>query len=818
MSSSLAEYEEIQRAAKERAEIVAKYDLGREEGAQIDPWEDPAFEVYHVTDRYGFIHDTALPKNMDAAEEKAKLVERERTTKWLKMLTQWEKYFPSEKLTRRVYKGIPDCLRGEVWSKLLNIPRVKAEQEGIYNKMRDRARTKSTSIRQIDLDVNRTYRNHIMFRERYGVKQQALFHVLAAYSVYNTEVGYCQGMSEIAALLLMYLNEEDAFWGLSQLFYGPRHTMHGFFIHGFPKLLRFQEHHDNVLKKFLPKIRKHMEKNEMYPTLYTIKWFLQCFLDRTPFHLTLRLWDIHMLDGDQLLVSMAYCIIKIHRRRILKMQMDELLTFFQSSLEKDFHYDNDTVIEQVQICMEELKKARMAIPMQPKTDIENPKLPFGLEIQPSVEQLIGRRSEETVDEHFRKNVPRQPGGKAAYLRRKNTGGSVSGGNNLLSTPEMTRSRGDTRSLHSRMSQYSIDDKSSYYDTATNSRLSLADFSGKTSAPSSRTSFGESSEMGSMTGLGHGFTTPVDLDDVGVEVATPTTPTNPPMPSDQYASNSPPAIMSQSYEMPRSSSSYDHPSSMRQSTSLEMSPRRMVTTFDSNPRVITSHEYTAQQRAGRVVPKSSASYDNGLKNATPTNYHQMKGSRSYEADRRVGNITPRPTASHEQQVDMARANSRGPSSPHHVTVINHTSLPVTIANEQKPAHTDDNDSTKSPAGSTASDYDNMNGMYDMDTEELTRGDGGFTFPTSKSDGFVSSSHAEEMLVLNGHDGRMSTQMKMTRTENDIQRAQVRDHRMQRNVDYQNGYEVEQQNSYQVSQTSTSQTRAVYTKVVDKTSYL
>ena len=33
-----------------------------------------------------------------------------------------------------------------------------------------------------------------MFRERYNGRQQALFHVLAAYSVYNTEVGYCQGM------------------------------------------------------------------------------------------------------------------------------------------------------------------------------------------------------------------------------------------------------------------------------------------------------------------------------------------------------------------------------------------------------------------------------------------------------------------------------------------------------------------------------------------------------------------------------------------------------------------------------------------------
>lgn len=39
-------------------------------------------------------------------------------------------------------------------------------------------------------------------------RQQALFNILSAYSMYNTEVGYCQGMSQIAALLLMYMNEE----------------------------------------------------------------------------------------------------------------------------------------------------------------------------------------------------------------------------------------------------------------------------------------------------------------------------------------------------------------------------------------------------------------------------------------------------------------------------------------------------------------------------------------------------------------------------------------------------------------------------------
>ena len=55
--------------------------------------------------------------------------------------------------------------------------------------MRKLARLWSPDLRQIDLDVNRTYRDHLMFRERYGLKQQALFHILGAYSVYNAEIG-----------------------------------------------------------------------------------------------------------------------------------------------------------------------------------------------------------------------------------------------------------------------------------------------------------------------------------------------------------------------------------------------------------------------------------------------------------------------------------------------------------------------------------------------------------------------------------------------------------------------------------------------------
>ncbi|XP_075408504.1 USP6 N-terminal-like protein [Tenrec ecaudatus] len=360
--------------AQERAEIVAKYDRGRE-GAEIEPWEDAEYLVYKVTDRFGFLHEEELPYH-NAAVERQKHLEIERTAKWLKMLKGWEKYKNTEKFHRRIYKGIPLQLRGEVWALLLEIPKMKEETRDLYSKLKHRARGCSPDIRQIDLDVNRTFRDHIMFRDRYGVKQQSLFHVLAAYSIYNTEVGYCQGMSQITALLLMYMNEEDAFWALVKLFSGPKHAMHGFFVHGFPKLLRFQGHHEKILNKFLSKLKQHLDSQEIYTSFYTMKWFFQCFLDRTPFTLNLRIWDIYIFEGERVLTAMSYTILKLHRKHLMKLSMEELVEFLQETLAKNFFFEDDFVIDQLQISMAELKRAKLDLPEPGKED-EYPKRPLG---------------------------------------------------------------------------------------------------------------------------------------------------------------------------------------------------------------------------------------------------------------------------------------------------------------------------------------------------------------------------------------------------------------------------------------------------------
>uniref|UniRef100_A0A3Q4HBK3 Si:ch211-288d18.1 n=1 Tax=Neolamprologus brichardi TaxID=32507 RepID=A0A3Q4HBK3_NEOBR len=300
---------------------------GRQGGVEIYPWEDADYSIYKVIDRFGFMHEDELPAPT-AHEEKLKQQEIERAEKWLKMVKKWDKYKNSDRMVKRVYKGIPLQLRGRAWALMLDVDRAKKENEGKY-----------------EVFIH-----------------QALFHVLSAYSVYNTEVSYCQGMSQIAALLLMYMNEEDAFWALSQLLTNQKHAMHGFFVPGFPKLQRFQAHHDQIISKLVPKLKKHLDKEQMSAGIYSTKWFLQCFIDRTPFTLTLRLWDIFILEGERLLTAMSYTILKIHKKRLLKMSLEELREFLQERIAQTFFYSDDMIVEQLQASMAELRKMKLDLP------------------------------------------------------------------------------------------------------------------------------------------------------------------------------------------------------------------------------------------------------------------------------------------------------------------------------------------------------------------------------------------------------------------------------------------------------------------------
>ncbi|BHF78049.1 hypothetical protein SprV_0602115900 [Sparganum proliferum] len=262
---------------------------------------------------------------------------------------------PFEELTRRVFKGIPPPIRTMMWPKLLRVK--QAMRPNVYKTMLNYAFDTSTDIRQIDLDINRTFRSTTFFREAFGPRQQALFNILSAYSVYNSEVGYCQGMSDMAGMLLIYImDDESAFWALAQLLNGPKHKMHSLFVRDFPGLKRFFKHHEKVLQVLLPSVHKHFQEQDLETCTYALKWYMQCFLGRLPISLTLRVWDIFLLEGEKILVAMAYNILKMHHKQLLLMDQAQIISFLQDDISKDFRFDDDDVIDSLKDRLEELRR------------------------------------------------------------------------------------------------------------------------------------------------------------------------------------------------------------------------------------------------------------------------------------------------------------------------------------------------------------------------------------------------------------------------------------------------------------------------------
>ncbi|CRK98358.1 CLUMA_CG011718, isoform A [Clunio marinus] len=396
--------DELKRANQERQDIVKKYVLGRKqldklEGNNINKWEDPDFGLYYKIDRYGFIHTEALSREFDENEKKEKEVEIQRAQKWLKMHKSFEKFrnYNREKLQRRIFKGIPDKLRGAIWLKLLQVEKQMKDNPGVYNKMLNLAYNHSTDIRQIDNDINRCFRDHEYFRERYSTKQQQLFNVLSAYSMYNMEVGYCQGMSSIVGVLLFYLNEEEAFWALHALMIEKKFAMHGLYIVGFPKLMRLLTHHDKILMKFLPKLKKHFDKQNLDAVLYSLKWFFVIFVERIPFSLCLRVWDVYLLEGERAVTAMAFTILKLHATKLLKLKdMDAITDYLQYKLNKNFGYSDNYVIKSLETSIIELRGKRMDLP-PPANDVEFPKCEMGQFIEPTIEKKLGLRAECFTD-------------------------------------------------------------------------------------------------------------------------------------------------------------------------------------------------------------------------------------------------------------------------------------------------------------------------------------------------------------------------------------------------------------------------------------
>jgi hypothetical protein len=196
----------------------------------------------------------------------------------------------------------------------------------------------NVDLHQVDLDINRTYRNHVMFWERYGLKQQMLFFVLGCYMLYNPSVGYIQSMAGVAAMLLMYFDEERAFWSLHRLISDTKYDLASCYAEGFPKLLQEWRLHSSLIQLFLPSLYKKMKNENLNPSDYSSRWFLNCFQEKLPFCIVVSLWDLFLFNGYIAITISALAVVAYLKEHLLTLDYNQALLLLSHKL-VDYNFD-----------------------------------------------------------------------------------------------------------------------------------------------------------------------------------------------------------------------------------------------------------------------------------------------------------------------------------------------------------------------------------------------------------------------------------------------------------------------------------------------
>ncbi|XP_052825094.1 TBC1 domain family member 1 [Octopus bimaculoides] len=226
------------------------------------------------------------------------------------------------------YEEITPCLKEvtKVWDSMLNNSNRKETQ---FDK-----KILIDCIKQGYLNISftrRTFPKHPYFRTQLGPGQLALFNLLKAYSLIDQEVGYCQGLSFIAGMLLIHMDEESAFHILKYLMFNmglrnqfrPSMTALQIKLYQLTRLI-----HDNHRDLY-----EHFEEHEIVPTLYAAPWFLTIFASQFPLGFVSRVFDLIFLQGIDSIFKVALILLGDHKQLIMHCEsFESIVEFLKTTL------------------------------------------------------------------------------------------------------------------------------------------------------------------------------------------------------------------------------------------------------------------------------------------------------------------------------------------------------------------------------------------------------------------------------------------------------------------------------------------------------
>ncbi|XP_051770482.1 TBC1 domain family member 12 isoform X3 [Ctenopharyngodon idella] len=258
------------------------------------------------------------------------------------ILPNWESMRGLRRVRDLWWQGLPPNVRGKVWS--LAIGNELNITSDLYEIFLSRAKERWKSFREtgseiesdvdsadressldvIKLDISRTFPSLFIFQKG-GPYHDLLHSVLGAYTCYRPDVGYVQGMSFIAAVLILNLEEADAFIAFANLLNKP--CQMAFFRVDHELMLKYFAAFEVFFEENLPRLFSHFQSYNLTPDLYLIDWIFTLYTKSLPLDVACRVWDVFCRDGEEFLFRTGLGILRLYEEVLLQMDFIHIAQF-----------------------------------------------------------------------------------------------------------------------------------------------------------------------------------------------------------------------------------------------------------------------------------------------------------------------------------------------------------------------------------------------------------------------------------------------------------------------------------------------------------
>lgn len=269
-------------------------------------------------------------------------VSKELWLEWLKVISDWSSYKSKqgEHIKELVRQGVPLNLRAQIWKLLADVQHTpQASQE--YRQL-----LKQTSLheKEINRDLARTYPENDYFKDEAGPGQESLFNVMKAYSLFDPEVGYCQGIPFVVGLLLLHLSEEDSFLLFCKMTHDYR--MREIYMPTFAELGFCIYQLECLVQEQLTELHMHFQAQNFDTSMYSSQWFLTLFTRNLPHHLAYRIMDLFLSEGLDMIFKLSVAILQICKADLLKLDLEGLMKYFYKEMPSRIEDDPEYLITQ----------------------------------------------------------------------------------------------------------------------------------------------------------------------------------------------------------------------------------------------------------------------------------------------------------------------------------------------------------------------------------------------------------------------------------------------------------------------------------------